>query len=176
FAAKGADVSLITGPVSLSLEHQEITRFDVTSADEMYELCMSEKDDADIIVMAAAVADYKPAVQSVSKLKKSEVSIGIQLLPTQDILTGIGKTKKPGQIICGFALETDHEEENARKKLQSKNLDLIVLNSLQDQGAGFKTLTNKISIIFKNGQIQHFPVKPKREVAQDIIAAIISII
>ena len=146
------------------------------TADEMYELCMEMKGAADIIVMSAAVSDYKPAARAETKLKKSDSSLEIKLQPTRDILADIGKLKNPGQIIAGFALETDKEEENARKKLKSKNLDLIILNSLRDTGAGFKNPTNKISIFFKDGRVLHFPLKPKREVAQDIIDAIISII
>ena len=126
--------------------------------------------------MAAAVADYKPAVQAGSKLKKSESALEIKLLPTRDILAELGKVKRPDQILVGFALETNHEEENARKKLEAKNLDLIILNSLRDAGAGFKSATNKISVIFKTGQIQHFPSKSKKEVAQDILNIIESII
>lgn len=175
-AAMGADVTLVSGPVHLNIQHPHIKRIDVTSADEMYDNCMAEKETADIIVMAAAVADYKPVAQAASKLKKSGSDLEIKLIPTRDILAEIGKTKRPGQILVGFALETDHEEENARKKLNSKNLDFIILNSLREPGAGFKSPTNKISVIFKSGQVQHFPLKPKREAAQDIIRIIGSII
>jgi len=175
FAAKGADVTLISGPVNLNLRHTGIRRIDVISADDMYEACMAEKETAGIIVMAAAVADYTPAEKSGSKLKKSGSFREIKLQLTRDILAELGKTKRPGQILVGFALETDHEEENARKKLKSKNLDIIILNSLREPGAGFKTLTNKISILFKTGQIQHFPLKLKQEVALDIINSIESI-
>ncbi len=175
-ASKGADVTLVTGPVSLEIEHTAIARIDVTSADEMYEKCMAVKDSAEIIIMAAAVADYKPVVKSRSKLKKSGHAIEIELLPTRDILAELGKSKKTGQVLIGFALETDHEEENAREKLMSKNLDLVVLNSLSQAGAGFKSPTNKISVLFRTGQIQHFPLKPKKEVAKDIIDIIESII
>lgn len=176
FAELGADVTLVSGPVHLDIQHPHIKRIDVTSADEMYDSCMAEKETADIIVMAAAVADYKPVVQAASKLKKSGSDLNIKLIPTRDILAEIGKSKRPGQILVGFALETDHEEENARKKLNSKNLDFIVLNSLREPGAGFKSPTNKISVIFKSGQIQHFPLKPKRDAAKDIISIIGSII
>ena len=176
FAELGADVTLVSGPVNLNIQHPHIKRIDVTSADEMYNSCMAEKDSADIIVMAAAVADYKPVAQAASKLKKSGSDLEIKLIPTRDILAEIGKSKRPGQILVGFALETDHEEENARKKLNSKNLDFIVLNSLREHGAGFKSPTNKISVIFKSGQIQHFPLKPKRDAAKDIISIIGSII
>jgi phosphopantothenoylcysteine decarboxylase/phosphopantothenate--cysteine ligase len=176
FASNGADVQLVTGPVSLSIAHPNIKRIDVTSADEMYSECMALKDNADIVVMSAAVSDYKPARSADSKIKKSGSSIDLNLIPTPDILKEIGKAKKPGQVIVGFALETDDGEANALKKLQEKNLDLIVLNSTRDEGAGFKTPTNKISILFRNGQILQFPLKSKREVASDIIEAIKSII
>jgi phosphopantothenoylcysteine decarboxylase / phosphopantothenate---cysteine ligase len=176
FAASGADVTLITGPVTLNLRHLGIKRIDITSADEMFEACMAEKDSSDIIVMAAAVADFKPAEFSSLKVKKSGSTLDLRLEPTRDILATIGKVKRTGQILVGFALETDHEEENARKKLESKNLDLIVLNSLCDEGAGFKTLTNKVTILFNSGQVQHFPLKSKKEIAQDIIKSIESII
>jgi len=176
FAEKGADVTLVSGPVSLNVQQSSVRRIDVTSADEMFDRCMIEKETAEIIIMAAAVADYKPALQAGHKLKKSESSLEIKLLPTRDILAELGKAKRPGQILAGFALETDHEEENARKKLLDKNLDLIILNSLREAGAGFKSATNKISVIFKTGQIQHFPLKSKKEVAQDIFNIIESII
>lgn len=176
FAARGADVTLVSGPVNLNLLHSDIRRIDVISAEEMYEKCMAEKNTAEIIVMAAAVADYTPAVKSVAKLKKSRTSLEIKLLPTRDILAEIGITKRPGQILAGFALETDDEESNAKKKLEEKNLDIIILNSLREAGAGFNVPTNKISILFKTGQIQHFPLKSKKEVALDIIDVIESII
>lgn len=176
FAALGADVTLITGPVNLNLQNPGIKRVDITSAGDMYDACMAVKDESEIIVMAAAVADFKPISQETAKLKKSESAFDLKLQPTRDILAVLGKLKKPGQILVGFALETDHEEENARKKLEIKNLDLIVLNSLRDEGAGFKTPTNKVTILFKSGKIQHLPLKPKREIAQDIINSIESII
>jgi phosphopantothenoylcysteine decarboxylase/phosphopantothenate--cysteine ligase len=176
FASRGAEVTLVSGPVNLNIRHSGVRRIDVTSADEMFERCMAGKENADIVVMAAAVADFKPEAAAEYKLKKSESSLDLKLIPTKDILAEFGKSKRPGQILVGFALETDHEEENAREKLERKHLDLIVLNSLNEKGAGFKTMTNKISILFKSGQIQHFPVKLKKEVAQDIINIIESII
>ena len=175
FASKGADVTLVTGPVALNLEHTAIRRTDITSAEEMFEACMIVKDFAEIIVMAAAVADYKPAAQATAKIKKSESGLDLKLQPTRDILATIGKEKRPGQILVGFALETDNEEENARKKLESKNLDLIVLNSLCDEGAGFKTPTNKVTLLFRSGKVQHLPLKSKNEIARDIINSIESI-
>jgi phosphopantothenoylcysteine decarboxylase/phosphopantothenate--cysteine ligase len=175
-AHRGANVTLITGPVNLVPENRLVRRIDITSADEMYEKCMSARDNADIIIMAAAVADFKPSSVSSSKIKKSDSRLNIELIPTHDILAELGKTKKTGQILVGFALETDQEEENSLKKLEAKNLDIVVLNSLRDIGAGFKSPTNKISVLFKSGDFQRFPLKPKKEVANDIIDCIESII
>jgi phosphopantothenoylcysteine decarboxylase/phosphopantothenate--cysteine ligase len=176
FAIAGADVTLVAGPVALSLQDSSIHRKDVISADEMYDACMDLGADADVIVMAAAVADYKPAEQSDSKIKKTGSGFELKLQPTRDILAELGKRKKSGQILVGFALETDHEEENARKKLENKNLDLVILNSLSDEGAGFKTLTNKVTILSNTGKVFRFPLKSKKEVARDIIESIESII
>jgi phosphopantothenoylcysteine decarboxylase / phosphopantothenate---cysteine ligase len=175
-AHRGANVTLITGPVNLMTENQLIRRIDITSADEMYEKCIAASDTADIIIMAAAVADFKPSSVSASKIKKSDSRLNIELIPTHDILAELGKTKKTGQILVGFALETDQEEDNTRKKLEGKNLDMVVLNSLRDIGAGFKSPTNKISVLFKSGDFQRFPLKSKKEVANDIINCIESII
>ena len=157
-------------------ENRLLRRIDITSADEMYEKCLSASDTADIIIMAAAVADFKPSSVSASKIKKSNSRLNIELIPTHDILAELGKIKKTGQILVGFALETDQEEDNTRKKLEGKNLDMVVLNSLRDIGAGFKSPTNKISVLFKSGDFQRFPLKPKKEVAIDIIDCIESII
>jgi phosphopantothenoylcysteine decarboxylase/phosphopantothenate--cysteine ligase len=175
-AGRGANVTLIAGPVSLNVQNLAIKRIDITSADEMYEQCLSSGISADIIIMAAAVADYKPSSASAAKLKKADAPLEIKLTPTHDILAELGRNKKSGQLLVGFALETDQEEDNARKKLEKKNLDMIVLNSLRDPGAGFKSATNKISVLFKTGDFQHFPLKPKTEVARDIIDCIESII
>jgi phosphopantothenoylcysteine decarboxylase / phosphopantothenate---cysteine ligase len=173
-ARKGADVTLITGPVSIST-HEAINRIDVTSALEMADACDKYFDDADIAVLSAAVADYKPKIVAGSKIKKSETPLNIELEPTKDILASLGLRKKQSQILVGFALETDNEIENAKKKLISKNLDLIVLNSLNDQGAGFKGDTNKITIITKGNIQKEFQLKTKQEVAKDIIEEIISL-
>jgi phosphopantothenoylcysteine decarboxylase/phosphopantothenate--cysteine ligase len=175
-ALRGAEVTLVSGPVKQEMRNPAVKRIDITNAGEMYEACMTAEKSADIIIMAAAVADYKPFHTYSQKLKKESSDLEIKLIPTPDILSELGKRKRPGQILVGFALETHHEEENARKKLEHKNLDLIVLNSLQDQGAGFGKPTNKISILFKSGQVKHFPLKLKREVASDIIDIIESII
>lgn len=176
FAACGASVTLITGPVSLRVHHPGIKRIDVVSAGEMYEKCLAEHRHADIIVMAAAVADFKPAAQSETKIKKTGDSLELKMIPTMDILAELGQRKPPGQILAGFALETDNELENAKEKLVNKILDVIILNSLQDEGSGFKSPTNKITVIEKTGNVTHFPLKPKEEVAQDIIGIIESMI
>jgi phosphopantothenoylcysteine decarboxylase/phosphopantothenate--cysteine ligase len=176
FAALGAEVTLVAGPVCINTQNPAIKRIDINSADEMFEACMAIKNEQEIIVMAAAVADYKPISQSDLKIKKSESGINLKLQPTRDILASLGKEKKSGQILVGFALETDHEEANARIKLKNKNLDLIVLNSLGDEGAGFKTPTNKVTIFFNSGHVQRLPLKSKKEIAQDIINCIESII
>jgi len=176
-AGEGASVTLVTGPVDLKAGHPSINRIDVTSAEEMYQQCTAIADQVDIIIMAAAVADFKPDRQHGSKLKKSGgLPLELKLVPTPDILANLGEAKKAGQVLAGFALETDNELENAGIKLKNKNLDLIVLNSLKEKGAGFRTPTNKISILFKDGKTKDYPLKPKEEVAQDIIDAIVSII
>jgi len=169
-------VTLITGPVGISSVNNSIRRINVTSADEMFDACMKYSPNAEIIVMAAAVADYKPSSAADHKLKKSGDPLEISLIPTRDILSELGSRKNANQILVGFALETHQEEENARKKLMKKNLDMIVMNSLKNHGAGFKSPTNKISVLFKTGDFQHFPLKPKQEVAKDIIDCIESII
>ncbi|MCX6266952.1 MAG: phosphopantothenoylcysteine decarboxylase, partial [Bacteroidetes bacterium] len=142
-------------------------------AAEMYEECMREAPYADIVIMAAAVADYTIMHQSPFKLKKSLTPFTLELSPTQDILKEIGKNKKVNQIIVGFALETDHELEHAKNKLITKNLDFIVLNSLKEEGAGFGIETNKISIIDRSGKVYHGSVNSKPFVAAEIIDFII---
>lgn len=169
FAEYGAEVKLIAGPVNLVVNNPLIKRFDVVTANEMYEKCMELYADADITIMSAAVADYTIQTPSVSKLKKSEKSMTLKLIPTKDILLELGNRKKKGQVLIGFALETNNEVKNAIKKLNTKNLDFIVLNSLNDQNAGFKYSTNKISIIDKNEKVTNFDLKTKKEVANDII-------
>lgn len=167
-ASRGASVTLISGPVSLTTPENVSNRIDVVSADEMYSACLENSKDADLIIMAAAVADYKPARFHSQKIKKQEAEQQITLKPTRDILKELGKRKKPGQLIVGFALETEDELENARKKLQNKNADIIVLNSLREPGAGFSTATNKVTIVDKNGGVAVYELKPKTMVAADI--------
>lgn len=164
---RGADVILISGPTSLS-SPEGVHRVNVTTAAEMYEAVHAEKD-AELIIMVAAVADFAPAVQSASKIKKDANEPGIELRPTRDILASLGAEKRDGQILVGFALETDNAEANAKRKLEKKNLDWIVLNNLKEEGAGFGTDTNRVSILGKDGSLEIVPVMPKREVAEFLL-------
>ena len=170
-ADKGAKVTLVSGPTSLTTDHPNISLIRVDSAEEMYHQCLEFYGGADIAILAAAVADYTPKEKSIHKIKKENNGLDITLVKTPDIALELGKIKKPHQINVGFALETENETENAGKKLISKNFDLIVLNSLQDKGAGFGYDTNKITIIDKNNSSK-FELKSKREVAEDILTAI----
>jgi phosphopantothenoylcysteine decarboxylase/phosphopantothenate--cysteine ligase len=173
-ANQGAAVMLITGPTAQTLIHPRINVIHVTSAEEMYEACIAHFPESDIAVLAAAVADYKPAHKADQKIKKTEANLSIDLVHTHDIAAALGKQKKQTQFTVGFALETENEKANALKKIQSKNFDLIVLNSLNDAGAGFGHDTNKITLIHKNGVVTEFNLKSKKEVARDIVNAIIS--
>ncbi len=168
----GAEVYLVTGPTHLQLDHALVTVKRVVSAQEMYEACHERYATADIAILSAAVADYRPRNVSNIKIKKQGAEMNIELEGTQDILRSLGEIKDK-QFLVGFALETNNEVENARKKLTTKNLDAIVLNSLQDEGAGFGTPTNKITIIDKNFKQFPFEVKPKEEVAADIFNVIL---
>ena len=172
-AKKGARVRLISGPTSEEVSHPLIRKINVTSAQEMLDACLSHFKKSDIIVMSAAVADYRPKQVASQKLKKSNKILNIDLEPTVDILKTLGKQKSSNQFLCGFALETENEESNAHEKLIKKNLDMIVLNSLQNKGAGFNYHTNKISILDKNNKFYRFEMKSKVEVAKDIIDFII---
>ncbi len=169
----GAKVTLITGPVNLTVEHPNIQIVSVESASEMFEQAKRHFSGSDIAVLAAAVADYKPAQVAKEKLKKKEDHMVLKLEKTVDIAAHLGKIKQKNQIIAGFALETQNEQENALKKLKSKNFDLIILNSLRDEGAGFGHDTNKITILDNNKNIKTFSLKSKKEVALDIVKAII---
>ena len=171
---QGAKVTLVAGPSSATSVQKAVTRINVESASEMLDACLKFAPDSDLIIMSAAVADYRPENISETKIKKGDGIPQIPLTATKDILTELGSKKKPGQILVGFALETNNELDNAKAKLKNKNLDLIVLNSLQDEGAGFGTDTNKISIIDKDGGVTPYATKPKKEVAEDIVAFIIS--
>ncbi|RKR81580.1 phosphopantothenoylcysteine decarboxylase/phosphopantothenate--cysteine ligase [Mucilaginibacter gracilis] len=175
-AKLGADVTLIAGPSAQQTHSKLIKRINVTSAAEMLDACTTHFNDATICVMSAAVADYTPVTVSNIKIKKQADSFSIELKKTTDILKTLGALKRPGQILVGFALETNNEESNAIEKLHKKNLDFIVLNSLNDAGAGFKTNTNKITIIDRNLQKTVFDLKTKDEVAADICHKITELI
>ena len=172
-AEMGANVCLISGPSSEVVNHQNIRIQHVTSAEEMHQACLEQFDLTDVSVLAAAVADYRPASVADQKIKKKADSLTVDLVKTPDIAAELGAKKTNGQLIVGFALETENEVENAKKKIKSKNFDLIVLNSLNDKGAGFGHNTNKISIIDKENNQQDFQLKSKNEVAKDIVNAII---
>lgn len=173
-AKKGAHVKLVAGPTSQEVTHPLISRVNVTSAEEMLDACLSNFKLSDITIMSAAVADYRPKQVASQKVKKSDNTLNIDLEPTIDILKTLGNQKSSEQFLCGFALETENEESNAQGKLIKKNLDMIVLNSLQDEGAGFGHDTNKVSILDKNNKFHKFELKSKVEVAQDIIDFIIT--
>lgn len=169
FAGQGAEVVVVSGPVQMPVP-KGVKVINVQSAQQMFQQTMQQyQSGADIIVLSAAVSDYTSANQSQSKLKRDGETLHLQLIPTQDIAASLGKIKKEGSIHIGFALETDNEQANAIQKMQKKNLDAIVLNSLNDKGAGFATNTNKITIFTKEGKTLEFPLKSKSEVAKDII-------
>ena len=171
----GAKVILISGPTSQKLSTSSIELTLITSSDEMYEKVIDKYDEVDVVIMSAAVSDFKPKTISNQKIKKSNKTQSIEVEKTKDILSYLGKNKK-NQLLIGFALETDNEIENAKHKLNNKNLDLIVLNSLNDKGAGFGVDTNKITIIFKENKILNFPLKDKKSVSLDIVNNIIELI
>ncbi len=173
-ANRGAEVTLIAGPTHLTLDHPSITRINVKSGKEMFEAALAEYERSDINIFSAAVADYAPTSSADQKIKKKAGdNMQIELAETIDIAKTLGAKKSERQLNIGFALETNNEQANAQKKIISKNFDLIVLNSLQDAGAGFGHDTNKISIIDKANNITHFELKSKTEVAKDIIDAIV---
>ncbi|MCT1523647.1 bifunctional phosphopantothenoylcysteine decarboxylase/phosphopantothenate--cysteine ligase CoaBC [Sphingobacterium hotanense] len=168
----GAEVTLVSGPTALSTP-QGVQRVDVTSAKQMLDACEHYFPAADITVMSAAVADYTPEEVATQKIKKKEDHFSIPLTKTTDILATLGGSKKENQLLIGFALETNNEIEHAKDKLQRKNLDFIVLNSMQDKGAGFAHDTNKVTVISRNGDIESFELKSKDEVATDICNLVI---
>ncbi len=167
----GAEVRLISGPTHEKVNNDLISVIPVTTAEGMYQATLKEFDSADVAILSAAVSDYKPENVSKTKIKKSDRALTIQLVKTKDILASLGKIKKD-QFLVGFALETDNEVENAKSKLFNKNLDLIVLNSLNDQGAGFAVDTNKVTFIDKLNNITKFELKSKEEVAKDLLNVI----
>jgi len=175
-AQLGANVTLVSGPSAQKSKQQSVKRIDVTSAAEMLVECEKHFKNAAICVMSAAVADYAPVNIALQKIKKQNDSFNIEVKKTTDILTTLGKSKQAGQVLVGFALETDNEEDNAIDKLKRKNLDFIVLNSLNDAGAGFKGDTNKITIIDRDLHKTNFDLKEKDEVAKDICKKIIALV
>lgn len=172
-SARGAEVTLVLGPTSLKPADSSIRVVAIGSALEMYNACSSLFPESDITVFAAAVADYKPRHFSETKIKKKDDDLVLELEKTVDIAAALGKQKKPGQIMAGFALETDNEEFNAKAKLVKKNLDLIVLNSMRDAGAGFGHDTNKVTVISNDGNMVSYELKHKKSVAADIVNQII---
>jgi len=172
-AEQGAEVTLVLGPTTSQPVHPELHVVQVMSAQEMYEACAPVFPHADITVLAAAVADYRPVVFSEVKIKKQADDMRIELAKTIDIAAALGRDKRPGQLLIGFALETNNEENNALTKLEKKNLDFIVLNSLRDVGAGFGHDTNKITILRRDGSKTAFDLKSKKAVARDIVAEIV---
>lgn len=168
----GAEVILISGPTHLSVNNSGINLVRVQSAEQMFHQCHLYFNEVDVAIAAAAVADYRPKVVANQKIKKSESNFSIELEKTKDILASLGEIKKH-QFLVGFALETENEIEHAKLKIQKKNLDLIVLNSLNDEGAGFGKTTNKVTFIDKSFQIEPIPLKSKEDVAKDILKKII---
>jgi len=172
----GADVDLILGPVSICPENKSIRVINVTTAESMASESISRFPYCDIAILAAAVADFTPEKVSDKKVKRSSESLVLRLKPTKDIAEILGKSKRKTQIVAGFALETDNEITNAMAKLQRKRLDLIILNSLREKGAGFGYDTNRITIIDRNNIIDKFELKSKKEAARDILNKIVSLL
>ncbi len=174
-AARGAEVTLVSGPVNLSVNHPNINRIDVESAEQMYNACMSHYPTSDAGILCAAVADFTPECVADKKIKREKDDLTLNLKPTHDIAAALGKIKTDRQRLVGFALETNDETAHAQDKLKRKNFDFIVLNSLNDKGAGFRCDTNKITII-DSSKAEEYPLKTKKEVAADIIDKLDSIL
>ena len=174
FADQGADVTLVLGPSNISPNRNNINLLPVTSAKEMYDAVMTFFPKTDIAVLSAAVADFRPETTADQKIKKNPENdtLTLKLVKTDDILKSVGSKKDDNQIVVGFALETENGLDNAKKKLHTKNIDLIVLNEMNESGVGFKTKTNKVSIITKDDKVTEFDLKPKNEVALDVLDAI----
>ena len=168
-AASGHEVTLVSGPVRLEVSHPSIRRIDVESAAEMYEAVLSRWPEMDGAVLCAAVADFTPVNVAAEKIKREGDNLILELKPTRDIAAAVGAAKREGQFLVGFALETNDEEAHALEKMRRKNLDFIVLNSLKDKGACFGYDTNKITVLMGAGERIAFPLKPKTEVARDIV-------
>jgi phosphopantothenoylcysteine decarboxylase/phosphopantothenate--cysteine ligase len=175
FLEKGFRVILVSGPVSIRLAHPDLVVLPVTTADEMFAACQEYFPSLQIAVFAAAVADYKPAQVMTEKMKKSAPEFNLQMVKNVDIARAFGEVKRNDQVSIGFALETNEEEQNALKKLYSKNLDLVVLNSVRDDNATFGFDTNKITIINRDFVFKRFPLKDKHAVAKDIADAALGI-
>lgn len=175
-ARRGAEVRLIAGAVALSTQHPNIKRIDVESAEEMYREAMASFPDSDAAILCAAVADYRPATASQDKIKREDKEeMTLRLVSNKDIAAALGAAKRKDQILAGFALETYDEISSAEKKLQKKNLDFIVLNSLREPGAGFRVDTNKITILDNKGETTSYPLKSKQEVAVDIVNKLVTL-
>lgn len=172
FSQRGADVNLILGPDSVLPDEEQILTTRVVSADDMLRVCEKYFADADVAILAAAVADYKPAVVAQDKIKKKNESLTLELVPTADIAASLGRQKKAGQLLIGFALETNDGEANALEKIKSKHLDMIVLNNPRDEGSGFGHDTNKVTFLFPDNKREDFELKSKKEVARDIADAV----
>ena len=170
----GAEVELVLGPVNVYPEQNSVKVIHVTSAESMAKECIDRFSSCDIAILAAAVADYTPEAVTEKKIKRDSNNLIIKLIPTTDIAAALGKSKTANQVVAGFALETDNEVENAEVKLRQKNLDFIVLNSLNEKGSGFGYDTNKITIIDRYNNIDKFELKSKKEAARDILNKIVS--
>ncbi|RZV65622.1 MAG: bifunctional phosphopantothenoylcysteine decarboxylase/phosphopantothenate--cysteine ligase CoaBC [Flavobacteriaceae bacterium] len=169
----GAEVILVTGPTHQTISHSHVTIIPTVSAEDMYQACHEHFKDCQVAILSAAVSDYRPKQVSSKKIKKAESTLSLELEKTKDILASLGEIKNQ-QVLVGFALETNDEIENAKGKLKKKNLDLIVLNSLKDEGAGFGVSTNKVTIINKNGNINEYELKSKADVAKDLLNEIMT--
>ena len=174
-ARRGAEVELVSGPVSLQIHHPSVHRTNVESAEEMFHAATERFTQADIAILCAAVADFTPTQVAGTKIKREGEELVLHLSPTHDIAQCLGNMKRDGQIMIGFALETNDEEVHAKDKLKRKNLDFIVMNSLQDKGAGFRHDTNKVTIIDAQGKTE-YPLKDKKEVAEDIVNRICTLL
>lgn len=168
-AAMGAEVTLVAGPVSLPTPPGNVRRVDVVTASEMHAACLQAADAQDLLIMAAAVADYRPEHVEIQKIKKSDDSMTLRMVKNPDILYDLGRQKRAGQTVVGFALETEHETDNAYKKMADKHADFMVVNSLRDEGAGFGTSTNKVTVLAPDLQPWHSELKDKKALASDIL-------
>lgn len=173
FAAQGANVTVVAGPTTCKASQLSVKVKPVTTASQMYEAAKETFISSDIVIFAAAVADYTPSEVASQKIKKTENDMFVNLKKTTDIASELGKLKQANQITVGFALETENEQTNAQSKLERKNLDFIVLNSLNDEGAGFQHDTNKITVLHRSGEVQAFPLKSKEAVAADIVGLVL---